>query len=412
MMKRIALGLSVGLVTLASLGGAYYLGYDKGLASPRTVEIRGIAHMEPGEELGADFSTFWEAWAALKEKYVSASEVSEQALVYGAIRGLAESTDDPYTTFFDPKEAKRFNEDVSGSFGGIGAELESREQNIIIVTPLKNTPAERVGLKPKDVILKVDDEELDGRDVSAAVKVIRGEPGTAVTLLIFREGFVEPKSFAITREIISVPALTSEVKEDGRILYLRIHTFNQNTERAFAGALRDALRKNPEIGGIVLDLRNNPGGYLDVAVSLAGWFLPSSSPVVIERFASGKEDKLLARGPSSLREVPLAVIVNGGSASAAEILAGALKDTLDTPIVGEKNLGKGTVKELYELSDGSQLKVKIAHWLTPKGREIDKNGILPDYVVKTSDEDEKAEIDRPLNRAIELVKKKMAASAR
>ncbi|MBI4193396.1 MAG: S41 family peptidase, partial [Candidatus Colwellbacteria bacterium] len=349
-MRRLFIRVAIFAFFALAAGGGYYAGYEKGIAMPRVIEIKGIADINPNAEVKADFGVFWQAWDQLKSKFVGASKLDDQTMVYGAIAGLAESLDDPYTAFFNPEDARKFNEDVKGEFGGIGAELEEQNRQIVIVAPLKTTPAERAGLKPKDIILKVDDEELKGITVADAVKIIRGEPGTRVKLLVQREGLMKPKEFEIVREIIRIPTLEWEVKTlspergGGEILYLDLRSFNQNTLPLLYRALAEGLPHNPR--GIILDLRNNPGGYLDVAVRVAGLFIPGGEPVVIERMGSGSETTLRSPGTGILKNIPVVAVVNGGSASAAEILAGALRDRRGALLVGEKTFGKGTVQEL------------------------------------------------------------------
>ena len=398
--NKIIIPACIVAVILFSLA-SYNLGFTSGLSQTKNIEITGLKNAENPDVVQEDFSTFWEAWATLKAKHINGATTSERTLLEGAIQGIAGSFDDSYTTYFNVQESKKFNEDVRGTFGGIGAEIGIKSEQLIVVAPLKDTPAERAGLKPKDNILEVDGKSTGGMRVEEAVKLIRGEPGTKVILTIFRDGWDKSREIPIIREVIQVPTLKSEIGEDG-IWRVDLYSFNRNSETLFAKAVSDALAKGAK--GMILDLRNNPGGYLDVAVRLAGWFLERGDVVVRERFASGKEDELKTYGNERLKDFPVVVIINEGSASASEILAGALRDNRDIKLVGAKSFGKGTVQELVSLEDGSMLKITIANWLLPKGLLIDKNGIEPDYKVEVKDEDLENDIDAQFNKAKEVLR--------
>lgn len=252
--------------------------------------------------LDVDFSVFWDAVEIIKEKYFDAQNVEDKDLLYGAIEGIVKSLDDPYSDFFNPGDAKKFYEDLNGSFGGIGAEIGMKEGQVIIVAPLKNNPAEAAGLKAGDAIIKVDDTITANLSVEDAVKIIRGEPGTEVKLMIFRDGWNEAKEFKITRKVIVVPTLDWEMKESG-IAYFRLYNFNANAPSLFFDAALNSLVSGTK--GIVLDLRNNPGGFLDVATHLSGWFVERGEVVVKERFYSSEEKNFYANGNQSLVNIPI-----------------------------------------------------------------------------------------------------------
>ncbi len=399
--RRWAITAIVGVVIfITASAGSFYLGYEKGFSQTKNIVIGGVKNMESPDNLKADFSVFWQAWDKLKTEHINGSKISPQDFVYGAIKGLAGSLRDDYTTFFTPDEAKKFNQDVKGSFGGIGAEIGKDKDQLIVVSPLKNTPAEKAGLRPKDKILKINSESTNNLSVDEAVAKIRGEIGTKVTLNVFRDGFLKPKDFELLREEIQVPTLDWTMK-DGDILYVQLYSFNNNVDQVFYDAMVAASAKNPK--GIVLDLRSNPGGYFDVAIDLAGWFLKRGDVVVKQENADGSKQTFLARGNEALTDIPTVILVNEGSASASEILAGALHVDRGIKLVGEKSFGKGTVQELDELKDGSLLKVTIAHWLLPNGVLIDKNGLNPDYTVDISEDDIKNKRDPQLDKAIEIV---------
>ena len=385
--KKIGTVAAIAVAVAVVVGGSYYLGYVKGNQQTKNITVQGVSNVnEPGT---GDFSVFWDAWNTIKSEYVYASSTNDnQNLVYGAISGLVSSLDDPYSVFFQPKEASQFNQDISGQFSGIGTEIGMNDQKqVIIISPIKDTPAYKAGLQPEDVILKIDGEPTTGLSVDEAVKKIRGDSGTKVTLNIFRDGWTDPKDVEITREVINVPTIDFKMvntsgQEDssGPIAYIRMYNFYEQSPYLFYQAALAATTAHAK--GIVLDLRNNPGGYLDAAVSVAGWFVDKGKTVVTEAFRnSGNDDVSTSKGPSIFNKTPVVVIINKGSASASEILAGALKESNDAIIVGEKSFGKGTVQELVPLSGGSMIKLTIAHWLTPKGNQIDKNGITPDIEI-------------------------------
>ncbi len=413
--KRKVLSIVAGISVSVILCGFFFIGgYILGKGGTNKIEIVGANNIETpiaitenststlsgSDNEPADFGIFWEAWAKLKGKYLHSKDVKNQDLVYGAIKGLAEGTGDPYTSFFSPDEAKKFDEDISGEFGGIGAELEKNNGQIIVIAPLKNTPAEKAGLKPKDIILKADSTVLSGKEVEDAIKVIRGEPGTKVKLLVFSENDGAPRDVEITRQIIKIPTVEWEMK-DNSIAYLRLYSFNKTSPMLFRNALAEIAQKNPK--GLVLDLRNNPGGLLDAAVDMAGWFLDPNTVVVKERHASGEDNVFKSYGNAAFKDIPMVVLVDEGSASASEILAGALRDDAKIKLVGMKTFGKGTVQMLEELSDGSMMKITIANWVTPGGTILEKGGLEPDIKVEITDADLKAKKDSQLDMALKTV---------
>lgn len=392
--------LLIGLVTaVAVVGGTYYAGFEQGAAK------RSIVITDPQEILKVNTSLLWEAIDTLKQKYVDAESVTDEDILYGAIKGAADSLGDPYSVFLPPADAKKFSEDIAGSFGGIGAEIGMKNSQILIIAPLKGNPAEKAGLKAGDKILKIDDAFTAGMSVDEAVKLIRGKEGTTVRFLIMRDGWDDAKEFSIVRGTIIVPTLDWEMKP-GQIAYLKLHNFNANAPQLFSQAVVEALFRQAK--GFVIDLRNNPGGYLEVSTNIAGWFLKRGEVVVRERFQSGETNELLASGNAALEKVPVVILVNEGSASASEILAGALRDHRGIKLVGEKTFGKGSVQEVLELKDGSSLKVSIAEWLTPKGTRINKKGLEPDVAVKPATEDEeKAGRDPQLEKALEVLREEL-----
>ncbi len=350
----------------------------------------------------ADLSLFWETWHTLEENFVDKSQIDHKKMIYGAISGMVSSLDDPYTAFFDPADAKKFLEDTSGSFEGVGMEIGIKENQLRAVTPLENTPAQLAGIRPGDAIVQIDGKSTAGITTDEAVNLIRGPKGTEVVLTIFREDWKETKDFAIIRDVIKVPSLKWEIK-DGDVAYIQLYQFTEKAGGDFKAAAVDII--NSPAKSIVLDLRNNPGGYLSVAQDIAGWFLKKGQIVTRENMGGeNPEIEHKSNGPSLLEKYPTTVIINEGSASASEILAGALRDNRQIQLIGEQSFGKGSVQQLIPLKSDASLKVTIAKWLTPNGDQINEKGLSPDVEVKTAAEDEEKESDPQLDRAIEIVK--------
>jgi len=354
----------------------------------------------PPEEI--DFSLFWEAYHKLQEKFVDKEKLDVQKMIYGAIEGMVKSLEDPYTTFLPPEETKLFEEDVKGIFEGVGMEIGIRKEQLQVIAPLEGTPAQRAGLRAGDKIMKVDDKSTADMMIEEAVNLIRGPKGTQVTLTIFREGWEKTQDFKITRGVIEIPSLKWEIKNDD-IAYLKLYHFTEKASIDFRIAALEIL--NSPAKKIILDLRNNPGGYLDVVQTISGWFLEKGEIVAIEDFGEGREqEEYFAEGPSRFLQYPLVILVNEGSASGSEILAGALRDNRGIILIGEKTFGKGSIQELEKLREGSSLKITIAKWLTPKGELISDIGLEPDIKVEMTDEDYEKERDPQLDKAIEIIK--------
>lgn len=356
----------------------------------------------PPEEI--DFSLFWEAYHKLQEKFVEKERIETSKILYGAISGMVKSLEDPYTIFLPPEETKRFEEDVKGVFEGVGMEIGIKKGQLQVISPLEGTPAQRAGLRPGDKIIKINDTVAQDLTVDEAVNLIRGPKGTEVPLTIFREDWGKSKEIKIIREVIQIPSMKWEIKE-GDIAYIKLYHFSENAGVDFREAAVKILQSPAK--KIILDLRNNPGGYLEIAQDIAGWFLERGEIVVIEDFGEKKEQKIYrSAGPGRFLEYPMVILINQGSASGAEILAGALRDNRGIPLVGEKSFGKGSVQELEKLSGGSSLKITVAKWLTPKGELITDRGLEPDagYKVEMTDEDYEKERDPQLDKAIEMIK--------
>lgn len=360
-----------------SLAVGFYLG--KYISIPIIKKI--VNTTEPTRYKNIDFSLFWNVWDKLNQNYVDKSKLDPEKMLYGAIEGMVQSAGDPYTVFFQPTESKKFQEDISGFFGGVGIEIGIRNNVLTVVSPLKDTPASKAGLQAGDKILKIDTKSTAGLAVDEAVNLIRGARGTKVTLTILNNKNVS-RDVTLVRDYIKVPTIDiSFIEENGKkIAYLQIYSFNQTVDSEFENAAKEIINQNAN--GLIVDLRNNPGGLLDSAVNLSGWFLDKNQLVTAEVFGDGTKNDFKSDGNSLLKSIPTVVLINGGSASASEIMAGALHDNRSIKLIGEKTFGKGSVQELEKFSDGSSLKVTIAKWLTPSGISISEKGIEPDIKVE------------------------------
>ncbi|MEK7195327.1 MAG: S41 family peptidase [Patescibacteria group bacterium] len=399
--RRVFLWFLVVLAVVSLLGSGFLFGLRIGEKNPKTIIIKGVSNME-SSEVNVDFGTFWQAWSLINEEYLKAGDISGEKKTMGAIEGLVKSLGDPYSEFFSPEDNKKFREDIQGNFGGIGAELGIKDGVLIVVAPLKDTPASRAGLMAGDQILEVNSTSTSGIAIDNAVSMIRGPEGTEVVLTVLRDGWDESKEFKITRGNIVIPTLETETV-GGNIAHVKLYTFNANAEAMFYEAVLNSLYKGDK--GMILDLRNNPGGYLEVAVGLAGWFLPRGTLVVSEK-GRGEEIRreFRANGNAALANFPVVVLVNKGSASASEILAGALRDQRKIKLVGETTFGKGTIQNLEDLQDGSSMKITVAHWVLPDGHILEGNGLVPDVEAEMTEEDMKNKRDPQLDKAVEVIK--------
>lgn len=348
-----------------------------------------------------DYSTVDQVYNILSRDYDG--NLDQTKLIDGAKQGLVAAAGDPYTEYFNPGDAKTFNEELSGSITGIGAEIGSDAAgNIQVVSPIAGYPAEKAGLKPKDLIGAINGQPTSGMSVDAAVSKIRGAAGTKVTLSIIR-GEGNPFNVTITREKITVPSVTWS--EAAGIGYMKISQFTDDTVSLAKKAASEFKAKG--VKGVVLDLRGNPGGYLNGAVNVSSLWLPQGKTVVSERRGSAIIDTEDATGDNPLKGLPTAVLIDGGSASASEITAGALHDNHAATLVGVRSFGKGSVQQVENLSDGSELKVTIAHWYTPNGININKKGIQPDTIVNLTDNDIKSGKDPQKDKAFQIVNSKL-----
>ena len=327
--------------------------------------------------------TYTDVLKLVEDNYVEPTDPKK--LLYGSLRGLLSSLD-PYSTFFTPEEFKEFTSETQGEFGGLGMEVTMENNKLLVVSPIEDTPAFKAGIKPGDWIIEIDGEPTDKMTLFQAVKKMRGKPGTKVTLTIFRKGVEKPFKVELVRDIIKVKSVKTKELENGKIGYIRLTQFQENSAEEFEKALKSF--KNKE--GIIIDLRNNPGGLLTSAVSIADMLLPKGKLIVYTqgRDPKNREEFYSQSEPIIDKKIPIAVIVNKGSASASEILTGALKDNNRAIIVGDTTFGKASVQTLIPLPDGSGVKLTVAHYYTPNGNLIMNKGITPDIIVKVSEEEE------------------------
>lgn len=398
--KRMTVAATVLLVALFFILGVY-LGINN---RPEIDKVVGISGKETQVITTADFSPFWKVWNTMNEKYPSASKITDQDRVYGAISGLVGSLNDPYSVFFTPDEAKSFEEEIAGNFDGIGMEVGMKDKILTVIAPLKDTPAYKANIKSGDKILKIDKKVTTGLSIEEAIKLIRGPKGTTVTLTIFREGLDQPKEIKIIRDTINLPTLDTELRKDG-IFVIKLYTFSANSSNLF----RNAMKQFAESGNdkLLLDLRGNPGGYLDAAVDMASWFLPGGKTIVTEDYGNNKTSEIFRSKGYDIfnNKLKFVILIDGGSASASEILAGAIQDNGRAKLVGAQSFGKGSVQEVIDVTSDTILKITVAKWLTPNGTSISEKGLTPDYPVEITQKDLDTKVDPQLNKAVELLNK-------
>ena len=343
-----------------------------------------------------DFDPFWKSWRIIEEEYVFSDKPTEEERLWGAISGLVGSIGDPYSVFLPPEEAETFEEDISGNFEGVGMEIAFKDDILTVVAPLRGTPAEKAGILAGDKIIMIDGVETGALSINEAVRKIRGSAGTSVHFSIFRDG--KKLEFDVSRQKIEIPTLETEIK-DG-VFILTLHHFSGNSPSLFREALREFVFSHSK--KLVIDLRNNPGGFLEAAIDLTSWFIPAGEPIVRENLGEGKEERAhRSRGYDIFDDdVKIVVLVNQGSASASEIMAGALSEYGKATLIGEKTFGKASVQELISVTDNTFIKLTVAKWLTPKGVSISTDGLTPDIAVSMTEKDIVEKRDPQLERAI------------
>ena len=399
MQPLLGIGLSVLLATATCFSGLH-IGDTK-----LDANLFSFLSRETKADDSIDLTEFWKVWNLLDEKFVvgtTTDALSDQDKVRGAIEGLVKVYGDPYTVYMPPQKAAMFEEDISGNFSGVGMEVGIREDMVTVIAPLPGSPAEKAGLIAGDTIVRINEESSEGLSIDEAVRLIRGERGTEVKFTIFREGDEEFQDITVVRDTIMIPTSKTEIKDD--VFVIALYNFNAISESEMQNALREYVKSGKK--KLILDLRGNPGGYLEASVDMASWFLPAGKVIVTEDYGANEEDKVhRSKGYNIFNNnLKFVILVNGGSASASEILAGALKEHGIAKIVGTKTFGKGSVQELINLTPDTSLKITVAKWLTPNGNSISNNGLEPDVNVEITQEQFEDGLDPQLDKAIELLR--------
>ena len=384
--------------------GGYYVGIHR--ESP-IVTLQNINNSSVAASTTADFAPFWQVWNTLNKKFVLTKTKkipTDQEKVWGAIQGLAAAYGDPYTTFFPPAESKDFSDEIKGSFDGVGMEVGVRDGVLTVIAPLKDNPAYVAGIKSGDQIVKINGTSTATLSVDQAVSILRGPKGTTVTVTMMRKGVKDPINFTLIRDTINIPTIDTQALPGG-IFKISLYSFSQNSADLFRGALRDFVASGDH--KLILDLRDNPGGYLESAVDMASWFLPAGKPVITEDFGSSTPKNIYRSFGYNIfsKNLQFEILVNGGSASAAEILAGALQQYGVAKLIGEQTFGKGSVQELEQITPDTSLKVTVARWLTPNGNWISEKGLTPDIVVPFVADSKNPTKDNQLDRAVSELQK-------
>lgn len=384
----------------------FFLGWHFGRARLMNTSASGVTSVEQvgftpeSYSLSApSFETFWEVWQDIQDEYVK-QPVNESDLYYGAMSGLIRSLDDPYSEFYDPKLASEFNEELAGTFSGIGAEVALKNNLLVIVAPLDGSPAQRSGLRPGDIVVAIDGEETFSLSLDQSVSKIRGDEGTQVVLTVVR-GETEPQDITVTRGTIENTAIRWELL-DGGIAHLKFTSFDEDAENLLNKFIRQEVEKD-KVNAVILDMRNNPGGFLDTAIEVASEWVEQGI-ILRERDNLGEERQHHARGRARLSSIPTVVLINEGSASASEIVAGALQDYGIAQLVGQTTFGKGSVQKYQTLEDGSAYRLTVAEWYTPLERAINEVGVSPDIEIELTEDDFNNDRDPQLDRALELLK--------
>jgi carboxyl-terminal processing protease len=385
---------------IAIFSGGFFVG--KGSSSLKSASITDIILNNSDTVSEADLGLFWKAWKIIDQKSPDAKKVGTNDRIYGAIKGLAASLGDPYTVFFTPSEQKSFQEQLKGSFAGVGMEIGIKDDILTVISPIKGTPAYKAGILAGDKIVSIDGITTQDLSVDDAVKKIRGEVGTKVKIEIFHEGAKKTEIKELTRATIVIENIEYSLRKDG-VFVIKLFSFNDDSDIKFQQAITEFSKSNSN--KLIIDLRNNPGGYLESAVNIASWFIKPGEVIVKEDYG-GKQDSdvYTSKGYDLLKnkKFKTVVLINKGSASASEILTGALKEYGIATVIGETSFGKGSVQQVVPINEETSLKITIANWLTPNGVWISKQGITPDIIVKNTS----SKVDTQFNKALEIVKKK------
>ncbi len=394
-LKRVRLAAVVLLLVLVSSYASYQYGQKTVLT---------MVAANGGSK--ADLSLYWQVWSLLSKDYLDSKAINPQKMVYGSISGLTASLDDPYTSFFPPEENTLSKEDLSGQFAGVGIQLGFVDKTLAVMSPLPGNPAIKAGIRAGDLIIHIKDEgkgidrDTSGMNLVEAVNLIRGEKDSSVTLTIVRGNETKPREFTLVRATINVPSVELEwVGGDKKIALLHVNRFGDKTLEEWDKAVSQVVAGRPK--GVILDLRNNPGGYLQRAIDLGSEFVADG--VIVEQQGKDKTETFNVDRAGRLLGTPLVVLINKGSASASEILAGALHERIGAKLVGEKSFGKGTVQEVEDLPGGAGIHITIAKWLLPSGKNIHGVGIEPDVKVDYVANDKDPKADNQLDKAIEVL---------
>ncbi len=393
------------LLLILIIAGSYRLGYVSGKKG-LTFEPKDFKIINQNDQTATvDYNLLWDALKVVQDRYIDKDNIDQRKVLYGAVRGAVAAAGDQYTAFFDPDELKNFRTELSGSFSGIGAEIGKKDNNLVIVAPLDDTPAKKAGLLANDIIVSIDGQSTADMNVDVAVSKIRGQSGTPVTLTIYRSGRDKTFDVTITRAVISVKSVrwTYKTVNNKNLAVITLSRFGDDTNELFLQAINDITLHH--VDGIVLDLRDDPGGYLESAVNVASQWVPKDQVVVTEAHGDGTSLPYNSTGLSRLANIKTIILINGGSASAAEILAGALHDYNIAKLVGEKSFGKGSVQQLIDLPGDSAVKVTIAKWITPGGKNLNHDGLTPDIEIKLSEDDITNKRDPQLDRALDEISK-------
>lgn len=388
------------IIAVSFIGGFFarnYLvlgGFNISKPAPTVFE-----NVDEGKPEALDFSLFWDVWNIVSEKHIDGATLDLVKLRDGAISGMISAIGDPFTNYLPPKQSKRFLEDIGGKFGGVGIEIGMRDNVLTVIAPLADTPGAKAGILAKDKIIAVDGTSTADLSLEGAVQLIRGPIGTEVILTINRDGNSE--DFSIIRAEIKIPAAKWRFIDD-EIAYVQLITFNRNIDSQFEKAAKEILDKN--IDKIIIDLRNNPGGLLESSINISSWFLDSDDIVVIEDSGDGNKQAFTAYKNGRLKDKKVVILINQGSASASEIVAGALRDNNQTLLIGKTTFGKGSVQDVDRLKNEGSVKYTIARWLTPLEHSIDKTGLDPDIEVELTPENAEADEDPQLDKAIEIIR--------
>lgn len=404
--KLLAKYSKFGVILILTLAVGIYLGQNfvfqlsgtPSVSRRSTIAAANIKNKDVPSNIDIDFSLFWKVWDQVSQDYLDKSKVDPQKLYYGAIKGMVNSLEDPYTVFLDPDQNKNFNTQLSGTFEGVGMQLGVKEQRLVVMAPIDGTPAALAGVKAGDFIVKIDSKDATNLSLYEAVNLIRGPAGTEIKITFAREGTPEPFEKVIKRATIKVKSV--ELTPKDKVAVLKINQFGDTTNDEWNQAIEEVRKGNFQ--KLVLDLRNNPGGRLQSAVHIISAFVDKNKIAVQQEDGSGNKIPLFTQEDARLKNLPVVVLINQGSASAAEIVAGGLRDLRGIILVGEKSFGKGTVQEVQPYEEGGGLHLTTSKWLTPKGTWVHENGLAPDIEVATQKDDSTQ--DPQLQKALEMVK--------